>query len=395
MSAGRKLLLPIAVVVVGLAGAYAILVGKPRLQPAAPVAPLAPLVSVISAVPTDLLLTVSTQGTVRPRREINIVSQVGGLVVAVDKHFAGGGFFDSGTVLVRIEDADYNFARVRAEAQVADAVQLVAQEKGRGRQAAREWRDLGNDEANQLFLRKPQLAGAQAALRAAQADLDQAQLNLRRTSITAPFNGRISEKFVDLGQYITPGTPIAKVYDTDVVEVRLPLTDRQVALLDLPLNFQDDAMRAEGAVAILSARFASRQWQWTGRVTRTDASIDVDSRVVYAVVEVEKPFMRNRDDGRPPLAIGLFVDAEIEGRQLKQVVTLPRSALRNDGSVLLVDAQDRLQPQQVHVLKSNSSQVWVQGIERNARVVVSQPPLAVTGMTVTVRSAPALAGGGL
>jgi RND family efflux transporter MFP subunit len=394
MPVGRKLFLPVAVVVVGLAGAYAILVGKPRPQPAAPVAPLAPIVSVISASPVDMQLTVTTQGSVRPRREINMVSQVSGLVVAVDRHFAGGGFFDSETVLVKIEDADYNFAKLRAEARVADAAQVVAQEKGRGRQAAREWRDLGNDEANQLFLRKPQLAGTEAALRAAQADLDQARLNLRRTAISAPFNGRISEKYVDLGQYITAGTPIAKVYDTDVVEVRLPLTDRQVALLDLPLNFRDDAVLAEGAVATLSARFADQQWQWTGRVVRTDASIDIDSRVVYAVVEVEKPYMRNRDDGRPPLGIGLFVDAEIEGRQHKQVVVLPRSALLNDGSVLLVDAQDRLQSHQVYVLKSNATQVWVQGVQRNARVVVSQPPLAVAGMTVTVKAAQALAGGG-
>ena len=217
---------------------------------------IAPLVDVLAVKPEDRVLTVTTQGSIRPRREINIVSQVGGLVEAVDAHFAEGSFFDAGIELVKIEDADYQFALVRAEASVADAAQLVAMEKGRVRQAAREWRDLGNDEANQLFLRKPQLAGAEAALRAAEADLGQARLNLSRTSISTPFNGRISEKYVDLGQYITPGTPIAKVYDTDVVEVRVPLTDRQVALLELPLNFREYSQRGNGAAVTLRARFA-------------------------------------------------------------------------------------------------------------------------------------------
>ena len=389
----NKFLLPGGVLLLGLAASYALLVGKPKPQPIAPESAAPPVVQVLAAEPADIALTVSTQGSVQPRREINIVSQVGGLVERVDKHFAEGGFFDAGAELVKVEAADYQFALVRALARVADAAQMVAQEKGRGKQAAREWRDLGNEESNQLFLRKPQLAGAQAALRAAEADLGEARLNLQRTSISVPFNGRISEKHVDVGQYITPGTTVARVYDTDVVEVRLPLTDRQVALLDLPLNYQDHTVADGGALVALRARFANREWQWQGRIVRTDASIDVDSRVVYAVAEVEKPFLRDPVSGRPPLSIGLFVRAEIQGRQLRDVVTLPRSALRNDGSVLLVDSDDRLLLRQVSVLKSNARQAWVQGIAVNERVVVSQPALAVAGMAVTVKNVETLAGG--
>ena len=389
----NKFLLPGGVLLLGLAVSYLILVGRPKPSPTPPEVAAPPVVQVLAAEPADMVLTVSTQGSVQPRREINIVSQVGGLVERVDKHFAAGGFFDAGIELIKVEAADYQFALVRAEARVADAEQVVAQEKGRGKQAAREWRDLGNEESNQLFLRKPQLAGTQAALRAAEADLGEARLNLQRTSISVPFNGRISEKHVDVGQYITPGTTVARVYDTDVVEVRLPLTDRQVALLDLPLNFQDHTVADGGAPVALHARFANREWQWQGRIVRTDASIDVDSRVVYAVAEVEKPFLRDAASGRPPLGIGLFVRAEIQGRQLRDVVTLPRSALRNDGSVLLVDSDDRLLLRQVSVLKSNARQAWVQGIAVNERVVVSQPALAVAGMAVTVKNVETLAGG--
>ena len=390
MLIARKRLLPLLVFITGLGVAYVLLVAKPQPQAGVPEPLPTPTVSVVRAMPASVRISVSTQGTVQPRREINMVSQVTGLVERVAPHFADGGFFDAGSELVKVEDADYRFAETRARARVADATQRVAQEKGHGRQAAREWRDLGNAEANQLFLRKPQLAGVEAALRAAQADLAEAQLNLRRTSIRAPFNGRVSEKFVDVGQYIAAGTPVARVYGTDVVEVRLPLTDRQVALLELPLNYQDRSTAGPGGRVRLHARFADREWQWQGRVVRTDASIDVDSRVVYAVAEIQEPFAQDPTSERPPLGIGLFVEAEIEGRALSGVSVLPRSSLRNDGSVLLVDAGQRLRRREVRLLQSNGRQVWLQGLVPGERVVTSQLALPVEGMRVAVSPAEAL-----
>lgn len=388
MALPLKRILPVVVIVAGLLGSYALLVGKPK--PAATLEqPLAaPLVEVVSVKLEDIALPVNSQGTVQPRREINIVSQVAGRVQSVAEGFAVGGFFDANSELVKVEDADYQFALRRARARVADAAQMVAVEKGRARQAAREWRDLGNSEANDLFLRKPQLSGLEAALDAARAELGQAQLDLERTSLSAPFNGRIREKYVDIGQYITPGTTVARVYATDAVEVRLPLTDRQVGLLDLPLSYEDHSVLGEKRVPVtLTARFADQEWRWQGYLVRTDASIDVDSRVVYAVVEVERPFSRAEGGPRPPLGIGLFVAAEISGRQMRNVSVLPREALRNDDSVLVVDAGDRLRSQAVRVLKSDLSQLWVQGLAAGDRVVVSPLPLAIDGMPVTVSQA--------
>ena len=391
MALGSRIVWPVVVLVAGLALSYGLVTGKPEPKARPAVAGSAPLVQVVTAAPADIALSVTTQGTVRPRREVDIVSQVGGRIIEVSDHFSQGSFFLQNEHLVKVEDADYRFALVRARARVADAAQNVAIERGRVRQAAREWRDLGNDEANELFLRKPQLASAEATLRAAEADLGQAELDLQRTAIAAPFEGRISEKYVDLGQYITPGTPIARVYSTDVVEVRLPLTDRQVALLDLPLSYQDHSLTAPGASVVLSARFADQQWQWQGEIVRTDASIDIDSRVMYAVVEVREPFAKGPQSERPPLAIGLFVEAEITGRNIAQVSVLPRNALRNDGSVLVADAQDRLQVRAVRMLKSSLRQAWVEGLAEGERVVVSRLPMAIAGMSVTVAGSPAVA----
>jgi RND family efflux transporter MFP subunit len=393
MALPAKRILPAVVIVAGLLGSYVLLVGKPEpaATPAQSVA--APLVEVVSVQLRDLALPVNSQGTVQPRREINIVSQVAGRVQSVAEDFAVGGFFDANSELVKVEDADYQFALRRSRARVADAAQMVSVEKGRARQAAREWRDLGNSEANDLFLRKPQLSGLEAALDAARAELGQAQLDLERTSLSAPFNGRIREKYVDMGQYITPGTAVARVYATDVVEVRLPLTDRQVGLLDLPLSYEDHSVLGDKRVPVtLTARFADQEWRWQGYLVRTDASIDVDSRVVYAVVEVERPFSRAAVAPRPPLGIGLFVAAEISGRQMRDVSLLPREALRNDGSVLVVDSGGLIRTQAVRVLKSDLRQLWVQGLAAGERVVVSPLPLAIDGMAVTVAQADGVAG---
>ena len=228
------------------------------------------------------------------------------------------------------------------------------------------------------------------------ADLSAARLDLERTSIKAPFNGRVSAKEVDEGQYVAPGTPVAAFYGTDVAQVRLPLTDRQVALVDLPLSYDDTPPdRSGGAEVLLRARFAGQMWEWRGRIVRTDATIDVDSRLVYAVAEVQQPFAREPGSDRPPLSPGLFVDATISGRQMPAVSVLPRSALRSDGSVMVVDAGGKARPRQVQVLKSSSREVWLQGLDNGAQVIVQDGGLAVAGMEVRVRQAGDLAGDGV
>jgi RND family efflux transporter MFP subunit len=396
-SAGRRRhwVTALSILLVGGGLAYAILVGKPAPEPQAPPEAQPPRVDVVAVRPARRALTVQTQGTVQPLREIDLVSQVAGRVVSTGEQFAPGGFFSAGQVLVKVEEDEYRFAIARAESQVASARQRLAEERGRALQARREWRDLDSKQANDLFLRKPQLAAAEAAVRAAEADLDAARLDLERTSLTIPFNGRIREKLVDIGQYVTPGTPVARVYATDVAQVRLPLTDRQVALLHLPLSYEDSAADSRaGADVVLQARFANRTWEWRGEIVRTDASIDIDSRVVYAVAEVERPFARDAGSERPPLAPGLFVNASITGREIDGVVELPRNALRSDNSVLIVDPQRRAQHRPVEILQSTPHRMWVLGLDRGDRVIVSDSGAAVAGMEVTVNATGAIASRG-
>ena len=173
MNSGKKIGYVIAVVVVGFVVFFALLLGKPKPQLVDETQVAAPLVDVLIVEPSTRVLNVRTQGTVQSRREIDLITRVSGEVTEASASFAAGGFIDEGTQLLAIDDSDYRFALIRAKARVADAAQLLASEKGRAYQARREWRDLGNPEANKLFLRKPQLASTEAAYLAAEADRDQ------------------------------------------------------------------------------------------------------------------------------------------------------------------------------------------------------------------------------
>ena len=201
----RRLFVAALIATVGLAAAWLLLTGKPKPEPSNVIEAPRPLISVIDAEPRAVKIPVRSQGTVEAVRRISLVAQVGGKVDSVSDGFVDGAFFETGDELLRIESADYDFAIARAESQVAAAEQRLAEERGRNRQAKREWRDLGSTEANALFLREPQMKAAKAALEAAKADLAAAKLALERSVIRAPFDGRIEAKRADIGQYLAPG----------------------------------------------------------------------------------------------------------------------------------------------------------------------------------------------
>ncbi|HAZ79691.1 MAG TPA: efflux transporter periplasmic adaptor subunit [Porticoccaceae bacterium] len=382
----RKGMLTFAILIVGLLAivALAMLKSTPNRTPRETKPPVA--VDVVTVSPISVVAKIHSQGTVAPKREINLVSQVAGRIMSVADQYANGGFFKAGERLLQIEPQDYKFAVIRAKAQVAKAQEIVALEQGRSRQAKREWRELGDKTANALFLRQPQLKSAQAALESAKADLNKAQLDLDRTGISVPFRGRIREIFVDLGQYINPGVPIAKVYSTNTVEIRLPLTDRQAALIDLPVNYQDNQTINYPRVTLRST-LGENTYEWQGRIVRTDASIDVKSRMTYAVAQVQNPFKSDQKNNRPPLNIGLFVEAEITGKEIQQAVIVPKDAVYKGNQVLLLNDNDEAYYHTIRVIQSDVNQVTTIGLATGDRLVSSRIPFAITGMKVTPRIA--------
>ena len=363
----------------GLLVSGLVLTGKPAPVANLPPEPLRPVVSVLRAQPSEISLAVNTQGTVEARRRINLVAEVAGKVSTVSERFEEGAFFDQGDVLLQLEQADYEFAIARAQSQVAAAEQRLAEERGRNRQAKREWRELGTVEANALFLRQPQMKAAEAALKASVADLSAAQLALSRTEIRAPFSGRIESKRADLGQYIAPGVAVAEIYATDIVDVALPLNDSQLAALKLPMN----ANVALGIPVILSTAFGGREWQWQAQIRRVQAVVDRQSRTVNAIAEVLQPF-ESEISGRPPLTPGMFVRAEIPTPPIPNLVQLPASALRSDNTVLVVGTGEKLVRQPVTVQRRTEQWAWVSGLTEGSRIVRAQTGLLVVGLTVEV-----------
>ncbi|MEX2964544.1 efflux RND transporter periplasmic adaptor subunit [Microbulbifer sp. TYP-18] len=354
-------------------GLVLFLAPKPKEKVAKEVVP--PVADVVYVTPGRQTLLVPSQGSVRARHEIEVVARVGGTIQTVSDAFVPGGFFAGGEKLLQIEAADYEHQLTRAESQLANAKSTLAQEQGRAKQAKREWRNLGSKEANALFLRQPQLSAAEAAVSAARADRDQARLDLERTQVRAPFAGRVMETFVDLGQYVTPGTRLAKIHSTDIAEVRLPLTDRQLALLDLPLGQSMD----NGPAVRLTAQVAGRERQWRGRLVRTEANIDPNSRFVYAVARIDRPY-----EGSAPLVNGLFVEADIAGKTFDDVIRLPRQALHEGDRLMVLDAENKLRFTPVELLQAVGEEVWLRGdVEPGSRVIVSSLGFSREGMAIT------------
>jgi len=350
-------------------------------------------VAVKTAQPETASLSVTTQGTVTPKREIDLVAQVSGQVQSVEQSFVNGGFFKTGQLLIQIEDRDYRATYLSAKARKAEAEQRLAEERGQARRAKSEWRDLGNREANQLFLRKPQLAAAEASLDSAIAELAGAELNLERTQIRVPFDGRVRTTHVNLGQYVSPGTRIATVYDTSVAEIRLPLSDRQAALVELPLGYAA-ASEDEAPSVTIKGIIAGQARQWQGYIRRTDASVDLNSRMYFAVAEVDNPFslstpasgstaQDNTNTNDYPLVVGLFVEAEIEGKVLNNVIGLPRESVFKRDKIYILDEDNQVEQKQVNVLHKTKSKVWISAdMPSETMIVIEKHGLLAPGTKV-------------
>jgi RND family efflux transporter MFP subunit len=210
-----------------------------------------------------------------------------------------------------------------------------------------------------------------------------AERNLERTQIRAPYPGRLRKKNVDQGQFVAMGNPLATIYAVDYAEVRLPLPDDQLAYVELPLHYRGENKRLKGPQVTLKADFAGQVFEWTGAIVRTEGEIDPGSRMVHAVAQVKNPYGRGDDPNRPPLAVGLYVEAEIEGATAEGVAVLPRSALRGRTQVLVITPEDRLEFRDVDVLRTTREEIYVRGgLKEGERVCLSPLEAVTDGMQV-------------
>jgi len=370
-----KWILPVLVLLAAIAVARYIIAQRPEAPQFQP--PQVPVsIEAIRAAPQDYPVSVRSEGTVEPRTESTLIPQVSGKIVEISPTFREGGFFEQDDVLVKLDPRDYELAIASAEAQVAQAQSALEQELAQAEVVADDWRMLGR-EAPELGLRKPQIAAARATLLSAQAQLERARFDLERTRIKAPYDGQVLEKSVDVGQFVSPGTVLARVYATDYVEIRLPLANRQLEFVELPERFRGETAQrgTAGPEVEVTATIGRRQWSWTGRVVRAEGAIDTRTRQLFVVAQVDDPYEPGAD-GQPPLRIGQFVEVSIEGRTLENAFVLPRSALRDSDAVMIVDEDRRLHRRNIEVAWTEGEQVVVVDGLR-AGEVVNVTPLAV------------------
>ena len=382
-----KTLAPGILIIVSLAITAVLIANRPQNE-LAPAEERTLLVDVAEVHLQDLRIPIQAQGTVTPHHDTTMVSEVGGKIIDVSHAFNAGGFIAEGDVLLRIDDRDYQAKLLHAKAALETAESSLAQEKGRVEVARREWerapKTTRSKEAGDLYLRKPQLEQAQAQLLSAQADLSKANDDLERTVIRAPYDCLIQEKLSDLGQYVTPGTPVVRVFPVDYAEVRLAIPQSRLAYLDLPGVTGFD--KEEAPPVDLYTDISGVVTHWPAHLYRSEAALDERSRVLFVVARIDDPYALQVGD-QPPLRIGSFVKANILGREMSDLVILPRYVLRAGNKLWVVDEQMRLRNREVTTLRTQGDEIYVSGgLQQGDLVSLTTFSDALPGMAVRINS---------
>ena len=406
----RVVLYPALILVAVVAIVWVIYLTRPKAD-SVPVELVVPAVrvQVVETQPYEFL--VDAQGTVVPRREGDLRPQVSGEVMWVSPALVPGGFFEAGEALLRLDPVDYE-----ADLEMARAARARSQSEARrsNKELERQRRLADRSVASQARIDDAENAArvSEAMLREANSRLGRAERDLARTELNAPYAGRVRSEHVDPGQFVTRGEVLADIYAVDYAEVRLPIPDRELGFIDLSLGYRERSEGEEASTELsaavrgipgwvaplvrLRAEFAGEEHEWWGELVRTEGEIDQKTRMVTVVARIEDPYGRSDDRSRQPLAVGLFVEAMIEGTEIQEAIVLPRSALQQGERVFLIDDQDRVRFQPIDIMRAEREKIIVRGgLRPGDRVSVTPMPWAVEGMrVVALEESPLVAEGG-
>jgi RND family efflux transporter MFP subunit len=389
-----KKYVPLLLVLGAIAVTVIMFLSQPEpVKAAAPEAALAVKTQILKS--TSVTLEVESQGTVQPRTRTTLISEVSGAVLEVSEQFIVGGTFGAGDVLLSLDPTDYEVALQRAEAQLISANARLELEKARAIQAAKEWQMTGRpqSEAPILALRKPYLAEAEANILQSKAEVKRAKQKLEKTKIRAPYAGMVASKGADVGQYVTTGSRLGETFAIDFVEVRLPLTERDLARMDA-LTFK--GIPSESMVT-LSGSVNGKQREWLAEVVRSEGVVNEINRSQYLVARMSDPYgiSGSGDSVSPPLLVGTFVTAKLKGKVLEDVFELPRSALLQGSKVATVDSQTRMNIRAVDVIFSDDSFYYVTGLNDGVQVITSALGTPIEGLKLLLRNSSTIRDGSL
>ncbi|QIR15494.1 efflux RND transporter periplasmic adaptor subunit [Shewanella aestuarii] len=377
----KKYLIPVVIIAIAVATVALITSNPPTSDRGKPMKVAAMLVETQVVKPQDYQIQVSSFGVVKPRTQSVLVTQASGQILSISPNFREGGFFEKGEVLVQLDDRDYQAEVKIAEAGLLLARQQLLEEQARTNQALADWQRLSNDrQPNALVLREPQLAAARAAMLSSQAKLEQANLALERTKIVAPYSGRILEKNVDVGRVVSTNSQLATIYATDYVEIRLPINNNDLALVDLP---------EQGNTVVAKVSFESDLiglQKWEGQLIRTEGAIDSNSQQLYVVAQIDDPFDYQANQ-QMPLKIGQYLSANIAGKMLPQVLVIPTKAIYQGSYVYVVNNGKLLRREVTTRWQNSQDSVISSGLQAGDELVITSLGQVSSGTPVVVAGA--------
>ncbi|MDA8627173.1 efflux RND transporter periplasmic adaptor subunit [Pseudomonadales bacterium] len=379
-----KAIITIAVLLAAVAAAAGIIMSRPMPEQLT-VSETTSAIRAMTVVKESLRLKIRSEGTVTPKTQTNVIPEIKGRVTWISPNLVVGGYFQAGDLLVTIDAADYEARTGLAQAQLLRAEAELEHKRFELQRLQTLIKDNLVSQSNlENAARAHKIAKANVI--ESKINLAQAERDLSRTKITAPFEGMVRSESIDIGQFVQQGTPIASIYASDAVEVRLPIVNAQLAYLD-PANLQRGELDPATAPMIrLTARYAGTSFVWRGQLARTEGEIDAQSRMITAVARVRQD---NQSPDVPPLQVGAFVAAEIEGQYLDDIVRLPRAALRPNSQVLIIDGDNRLRFRAVNVLRLENDFVLIDsGLESGEVVNLSPIQTVVDGMRVSLTFEP-------
>ena len=379
-----KAIITIAVLLAAVAAAAGIIMSRPMPEQLT-VSETTSAIRAMTVVKESLRLKIRSEGTVTPKTQTNVIPEIKGRVTWISPNLVVGGYFQAGDLLVTIDAADYEARTGLAQAQLLRAEAELEHKRFELQRLQTLIKDNLVSQSNlENAARAHKIAKANVI--ESKINLAQAERDLSRTKITAPFEGMVRSESIDIGQFVQQGTPIASIYASDAIEVRLPIVNAQLAYLD-PANLQRGELDPATAPMIrLTARYAGTSFVWRGQLARTEGEIDAQSRMITAVARVRQD---NQSPDVPPLQVGAFVAAEIEGQYLDDIVRLPRAALRPNSQVLIIDGDNRLRFRAVNVLRLENDFVLIDsGLESGEVVNLSPIQTVVDGMRVSLTFEP-------
>jgi len=401
-----RIIIPLVVLVGGIVVSAIFIATAPKAKQKALVRE-AQLVDVTTVRQGNHRVVVKAMGTVIPSKRITLQPQVSGQLTEVSEKFVPGGRFDSGETIVKIDQQDYDFVVKQRTADVVRAKHDLKIEQGQQIIAKREY-DLivksqtGGVVDRDLILRKPQLELANAAVDAAQAALDKAKLDQKRTTLTAPFNAVVLDKQeIDIGSQVSPVTKIAVLAGTDefwvlasvpisslkwmgISESRKLLEGSEVRIFN-KTSWPETTKRTERPTT------ATRPGQpepskRIGRIVGLLSTLETQGRLARVLISVKDPLcLKAADPDLPKLLVGMYVSLEADGIELENAIRIDRTSLRDNNTVWVFGKDGLLEIRKVKVKWRDRDYVYViEGLEDGERIVTSDLAVRVTGTPLKI-----------